>query len=164
MCKYVKQGICLLLIFLTVAFIFYNSAQPVEESKEKSASVAETITPKPKDEYEKPADWRAFVAHVRKAAHAIEFFVLGAELSVLLLILLPNRRWVQAIWNTISSALAVAVTDESIQILSGRGPKVQDVLLDFCGAAAAVAVVLLFCGVVHLCKRNKCRKEESGEQ
>lgn len=164
MYKYVKQGVCLFLILLTVAFIFFNSAQPVEASKERSANVAEFLTPTPKNEYEQPADWREFVAHVRKSAHAIEFFVLGTELSVLFFVLLPNRRWPQAIWNTVSTALAVAVADESIQILSGRGPKVQDVLLDFCGASAAAAVVLLFCGAVHLCKQNKRRKTESDAQ
>lgn len=153
-----KQGICFLLIFLTVAFIFYNSAQPVEESKEKSASVAETIAPKPKEEYEKPADWRAFVAHVRKAAHAIEFFVLGLELSALFLAVLHRHSVLQAIWNVLSAALAVAVADESIQILSGRGPKVQDVLLDFCGAAVAMLVSLLIWGCINLCRKQKCKR------
>lgn len=156
--RYVNLTVCFLLIFLTVAFIFYNSAQPVEESKEKSASVAETIAQKSKEEYEKPADWRAFVAHVRKAAHAIEFFVLGSEFSVLFLILLPKSSVPQAIWNTASVALLVAVADESIQILSGRGPKVQDVLLDFCGAAAAVSAFLLIWGAVRLYRRKRLVK------
>lgn len=158
--RYVKPTVCFLLIFLTVAFIFYNSAQPVEESKEKSASVAETIAQKSKEEYEKPADWRAFVAHVRKAAHAIEFFVLGLELSALFLAVLHRPSVPQAIWNILSAALAVAVADESIQILSGRGPKVQDVLLDFCGAAAAVSAFLLIWGAVRLYKQKRLLKNE----
>ena len=140
--KYVKQGVCLLLILLTVGFIFHNSAQPVKASNEQSAKVAETIGGKPKEEYEKPADWRAFVSHVRKAAHAVEFFAQKSALP-------------QAVWNVLSCALAVAVADESIQILSGRGPKVQDVLLDFCGAAAATAVALLIFGAVRLYKARK---------
>lgn len=40
MYKYAKQGVCLFLILLTVGFIFFNSAQPVEASKERSANVA----------------------------------------------------------------------------------------------------------------------------
>lgn len=152
--EHIKRGICLLLILLTAAFIFYNSAQPVEASKEKSASVAETITPKPKEAYEKPADWRAFVSAVRKGAHAVEFFALGSELSLLFLwAFRPKSVW-QAGWNSLSAALAIAVADESIQILSGRGPKVQDVLLDFCGAAAATAVFLLIWGMVRICRRK----------
>lgn len=153
--KYVKQGVCLLLILLTVGFIFHNSAQPVKASNEQSAKVAETIGGKPKEEYEKPADWRAFVSHVRKAAHAVEFFALGLELSLLFLWALQKSALPQAVWNVLSCALAVAVADESIQILSGRGPKVQDVLLDFCGAAVATAVALLIFGAVRLYKARK---------
>lgn len=150
-----KRSVCLLLILFTVGFIFYNSAQPVEASKEKSASVAETITPKPKEAYEKPADWRAFVSAVRKGAHAVEFFALGSELSLLFLwAFRPKSVW-QAGWNSLSAALAIAVADESIQILSGRGPKVQDVLLDFCGAAAATAVFLLIWSAVQLYKKRR---------
>lgn len=150
-----KRSVCLLLILFTVGFIFYNSAQPVEASKEKSASVAETIAPKPKEEYEKPADWRAFVSAVRKGAHAVEFFALGSELSLLFLwAFRPKSVW-QAGWNSLSAALAIAVADESIQILSGRGPKVQDVLLDFCGAAAATAVFLLIWSAVQLYKKRR---------
>lgn len=153
--KYVKQGVCLLLILLTVGFIFYNSAQPVKASNEQSTKVAETIGGKPKEEYEKPADWRAFVSHVRKAAHAVEFFALGLELSLLFLWAVRKGALPQAVWNVLSCALAVAVADESIQILSGRGPKVQDVLLDFCGAAAATAAALLVFGAVRLYKARK---------
>lgn len=154
MYKYVKQGVCLFLILLTVAFIFFNSAQPVEASKERSANVAEFLTPTPKNEYEQPADWREFVAHVRKSAHAIEFFALGVELSVLFFWAFSPKHMPQAVWNTLSAALTVAVADESIQILSGRGPKVQDVLLDFCGAAVAASVSLLLWGAVHLYRKR----------
>lgn len=150
-----KKAVCLLLILLTVGFIFFNSAQPVEESKERSTTIAETITPTPKSEFEKPADWYAFVLHVRKAAHAVEFFVLGLEFSLLFLWAFPKKHTVQAVWNILSAALAVAVADESIQILSGRGPKVQDVLLDFCGAAAAGIIAVLLYGAVYLYKQQK---------
>lgn len=150
-----KKAVCLLLILLTVGFIFYNSVQPVEESKERSTTVAETITPTPKSEFEKPADWYAFVLHVRKAAHAVEFFVLGLEFSLLFLWAFQKKHIIQAAWNILSVSLAVAVADESIQILSGRGPKVQDILLDFCGAAAAVCIALLVYGAVYWHKQHK---------
>lgn len=158
--KQLFRCICIVFILITAAFIFYNSAQTVEESKEASASIAETISPITKDEYETPADWRSFVAHVRKAAHAAEFFVVGAELFVLLFVLYRNRG-VQAFWNVLSVSLAIAVADESIQIWSGRGPKVQDVLLDFCGAAAAAVVGLICYALVSILHRHICcRKQE----
>ncbi len=160
--KKLSQAVCIGFVILTVAFIFYNSAQTVEESKEASASVAETIAPITKDEYETPADWRSFVARVRKAAHAAEFFVLGAELFVLLFVMCRNRG-VQAFWNVLSVSLIIAVADESIQIWSGRGPKVQDVLLDFCGAAAAAVAGLICYALGSALHRYICCRKQKKE-
>lgn len=146
------------LILLTIAFIFYNSAQTVPKSNEVATSVAETIAPISKNEYDTPADWRAFVLQVRKAAHAVEFFLLGTELFVLFF-LFRKPRGIQTFWNVLSAPVVIAVADESIQILSGRGPKVQDVLLDFCGAAAAVALCsVLYFSVRALVHRSQKKK------
>lgn len=153
--KYIIQGVCFFLIALTVAFIFYNSAQSALLSGERSENVAESISPKPKEEYEKPADWNAFVRQVRKAAHAVEFFALGLELAVLFLMLRRKTRTLQAFWNTLSVALAVAVADESVQILSRRGSRVQDVLLDFCGATCAILLVSVMYFSVRAVVRHK---------
>lgn len=144
------------LILLTVAFIFYNSAQSVSESKEAATSVAQTLSPITQEEYETSADWKDFVMQVRKAAHAVEFFVLGTEFFILFF-LLQKPRGLQTFWNVLSAPVVIAVADESIQILSGRGPKVQDVLLDFCGAA--IAVVL--CSAVYFSVRFVYRKKKN---
>lgn len=141
-------GICLVCILLTVAFIFYNSAQPVPESQKASASVAETIVSVAPNGGEFFGSWNSFVNYIRKAAHALEFFVLGTELSLLFFAVL-QKRGVQAVWNVLTLALLTAVTDESIQILSGRGPRVQDVLLDFSGGA--VAMLLFFILFLIVC-------------
>lgn len=153
-----KQLLCLLLIGTTVLFIFYNSAQPVPASEKQSTNVAESIAQKPKEDFETPADWHTFVTHVRKAAHAVEFFALGLELSMLFLMLRRKAHALQAVWNTLSVALTVAVADESIQILSGRGPKVQDVLLDFCGAVCAVLLVSAVYFTVRAVRMYKIKK------
>lgn len=150
-----------LLILLTIAFIFENSARREQVSSERSTAVAEAITPIPRDEYEKPSDWSVFIQHVRKTAHAVEFFVLGLELSALFFFVLKKNGLWQRIWNALSILLAVAVTDESIQILSKRGPKVEDVLLDFCGAAVAAVLALLIYGLVYW--RNKRKLHRKGE-
>lgn len=150
------------LVLLTVAVIFYNSAQPVTSSDETSKNVAEQIVsvlPSAQDATETPRGMREFVQQVRKAAHAVEFFALGAELSVLFY-LFHKRLRLQTLWNTVSAALAIAVADESIQILSGRGPRVQDVLLDFCGALAATALCWLLFGVIYAVRHRKERRKE----
>lgn len=158
--KKVLTVVCVALLCVTLAFIFYNSLQPVPQSTEASGKVAETLSPIPKEEYETPQAWHAFVGRVRKAAHGAEFFVLGAETAVLVFVLLQKRN-PQAIWNVLSFCLAIAVADESLQFLSKRGPQVQDVLLDFVGACvAAVLVFLLAVLGGTLCKHWKNREKK----
>lgn len=147
-------GICLVCTLLTMAFIFYNSAQPVPDSQKASASVAETIVSVAPNGEAFGGSWTSFVNYIRKAAHAVEFFVLGTELALLFLAVLQKRS-VQAVWNVLSLALFTAVTDESIQILSGRGPRVQDVLLDFAGSITAVLLILLLCCIVCFFKKKR---------
>lgn len=151
-------GICLVCIVLTVAFIFYNSAQPVPESQKASASVAETIVSVAPNGGEFFGSWTSFVNYIRKAAHALEFFVLGTELSLLFFAVL-QKRGVQAVWNVLTLALLTAVTDESIQILSGRGPRVQDVLLDFGGGAVALTLVMLIFLIVRAVQNRRAKKK-----
>lgn len=153
----VKQILCLMLVGVTLLFIFYNSAQKVPDSKRASASVGTAITAVVTDDGEKePSPAFAFLLnYLRKAAHAVEFFALGAELSALLIVLRTEKVTLQSVWNTLSAVLLFAVIDESIQIFSGRGPRVQDVWIDFAGGAAAVALVLCIYGIVHACRGRK---------
>ena len=82
---------------------------------------------------------------IRKAAHFCEYAVLGFLYGILFRQGRKNGQWV---FNFASIGLMTAVADESIQIVSGRGPMVSDVLLDFCGFdtgfAAALLLSLLF--------------------
>ncbi len=72
----VARAACLLAVLLTVAFIFYNSAQPVPDSIEASANVAEQIAAVVPVQ-DTAEDGTNFVQLVRKAAHAVEFFCAG---------------------------------------------------------------------------------------
>lgn len=149
-----------LCVLLIVAFIFYNSAQPAPKSNETSASVAVTIAPLAPSAQGSVSAWYRFVNVVRKAAHLAEFFVLGTGLFAGFIVLeKPN---VQAFWNVLSSAAVIAVTDESIQILSGRGARVQDVLLDVCGAAAAVLLLsVIYFAVRAIVRQYKKKKADT---
>ena len=73
---------------------------------------------------------------VRKTAHFCEFGLLGCELT--LLFWLKSGLSFQNLCNSAFAALLTAVTDETIQIFSGRGPQVQDVVLDFAGALTGI--------------------------
>ena len=77
---------------------------------------------------------------MRKLAHFTEFAVLGALL--LLLTAAAFRVRLQSVVNCLFFLLLAALTDETIQIFTGRGPQVQDVWLDFAGGAAGLLVML----------------------
>lgn len=142
----IKLGICTVLTLLMIAFIFWNSAQPTSASIQASVRVTEKVETVAEQSgiHDKVLSQRQATHYIRKAAHAIEFFALGALLFLSATVLHKTPR-LQTIWNILSVSLLVAVTDEAIQIWSGRGPKVQDVLLDFCGATAAI----LLCSLVY---------------
>lgn len=77
---------------------------------------------------------------LRKAAHFFLYFTLGAGLAGLLS---RQERYPVFPAAVLLSAL-YAATDECHQLfVMGRGPSLQDVLLDSCGGAAGCACVLL---------------------
>jgi VanZ family protein len=90
---------------------------------------------------------------VRKLAHFVEYGALGCVLA-LLLTLLKRRRW-QSVVNCAFAVLIVALTDETIQIFTGRGSQVQDVWLDFAGACAGILLVLIVVGLIKAIRRGK---------
>ena len=136
-----------LLVALTLAFIWGNSLVSRSESQEISRGLLAEICAAletvglhldPQDDH-----W------LRKLAHFGEFGLLGAELG--LLMWLNRRQSVQGFVNCAFAGLAVAVTDESLQLISNRGSQVQDVLLDFAG----FAVGLLHCGTMWMLASKK---------
>ncbi len=152
--------VLIVLIVLTVGFIWNNSRKPEEQSNNDSQVIAERVEQivKAGSKGEEKISYRVLFGKVRKAAHAVEFFTLGLEMTALCFVVSKKLSF-QKIWNVISAALAVAVTDESIQILSGRGPKVEDVLLDLCGASAGILIALII-GLIasHIKKEKKYGK------
>ena len=121
-----------LLLIATVCFIWSNSMV----SREGSASLSRRITA-----------WLNGIGipvthyFVRKAAHFCEFGLLGCEL--MLLFGLASGVSLQSLSNAAFAALLTAVTDETIQIFSGRGSQVQDVVLDFSGALTGILFISL---------------------
>lgn len=134
--------VLVLLLVLTLAFIWGNSLLPRTESQKISRGLLVELC--------------AALEHVglhldpqndhwlRKLAHFGEFGLLGAELCTLLF--LNRRARPQGFVNCAFAGLAVAVTDEALQLISNRGSQVQDVLLDFAGFLAG----FLLCGLVWM--------------
>ena len=132
--------ICLCLA--TVAFIWGNSMLGSKASSNVSNSVLGALDPiirrfgiVSKDDL-----W------LRKLAHFTEFGALGAEL--LFLAAVRRRLGLQAASNSAFAALLVALTDETIQLISGRNSQVLDVLLDFSGALTGILIAWLICRLI----------------
>ena len=139
-----KTGIivlCLLILF-TIGFIWGNSMLGSKASSNVSNSVLGALDPiirrfgiVSKDDL-----W------LRKLAHFTEFAALGAEL--LFLAAVRRRLGLQAASNSAFAALLAALTDETIQLISGRNSQVLDVLLDFSGALTGILIAWLICRLI----------------
>lgn len=131
-----------LLLALTLLYTFGNSLKTQEASLAQSRSAEEIV----RAVVEPVVGAEQYAGlDVRKLAHFTEFFLIGAELALLLAVSGRTRRG-HALCALLS-ALACAVADESLQMLSDRGPEVRDVLLDFSGACCGLVV----CALTILC-------------
>ncbi len=113
-----------ILTVLWIGFILSRSMKPANESHMESQYYLSHL--------------RALIPgvsmfFVRKAAHFIEFFVLGLLLywDVILL-------WRRSVLISAFAGLLVAASDELLQrMIPGRSGELADVLLDFCGVVMA---------------------------
>jgi VanZ family protein len=143
--------VIIVLLLATVCFIWGNSLESVAESDSKSTGVLDFLTP-----LLEIVVGRGNVTNhlVRKLAHFSEFGALGAELALLAVLL--RRVKPQPVINCLFAALAVAVTDEALQLLTaGRGSQVSDVLLDFSGSVTGILLVLLIYAASRLITRKR---------
>lgn len=144
--------ILVVLLALLLAFIWLHSMMPAEDSAEESQRVGQFLTPF----LELLVGEGNVTDHlVRKLAHFCEYGALGILAGALLLVKKESGifRWSYALL----CALAVAVIDESIQLLAdGRGAQVQDVLLDTAGSLTGLLAVWLIAVLVRwLRHRNR---------
>lgn len=98
---------------------------------------------------------------VRKAAHFAEYFVYGVLLTLAVLNLTGYIK--KNMFSILFFALLVPVADETLQYFSpGRSSEVKDVLLDFAGCLAGIALVSLirFIVVSNRRKKRKLRLKE----
>ena len=129
-------GVIIVCIIATIAFIWSRSLPSIPESREESSKVVAIVKP-----ILEPIVGEGNVTDhlVSQLAH----FSGVATLGGLLALLITARRTNQAALNCLFVGLLVALSDETIQIFSGRGSQVQDVWLDFSGVLFGVVVVLI---------------------
>ncbi len=150
--KSIARILLLLLIAATLVFIFLQSTKPPQKSQAESDKVGEIVGEiippgTPAGDYVQE--------NIRKIAHFTEFFFLGCEVSLYVILFLPRIKWAALSFPT---ALIVAFFDESIQIFSNRGPSVKDVWIDFFGFAFASACFYTVAAIVIFIY-GKCKQK-----
>lgn len=142
------QLFLLLLILLTVVFIFARSAKTGEESTAESDAVEGILTVI----LPSGSTFTDFVlTNLRKIAHFTEFGLLGilTALFTATLPLSPRRFAREGIFG-----FFVAFSDETVQIFSSRGPAIADVWLDVGGYLFYTIVTFLILTPVLLYRRR----------
>ncbi|MBQ9734758.1 MAG: VanZ family protein [Clostridia bacterium] len=137
-------------VIITVGFIWGNSCLSVEQSAEESGKVFNWLKVVFDFIFGKDV-----VDHngMRKITHFCEFFLLGVEINALFYQLHGKKK--ESLFKVLPIGLAVAIIDESIQILSHRGPAVVDVLIDFSGYVTACFVSVIFVIIMNKIKIKK---------
>ena len=154
----VKRKLCGVLVILAVLFIWGQSVMPKTKSSEESHWVTENIVQPIIDAVCRvilPNAGSKFVIKenfVRKLAHMTEFFVTG----FLMMLFAADKKKTGIVCIL---AFFVAFLDESVQVLSGRGPMITDVWVDMIGAAVGI---LLGWAVVVIRENRRRKGTEEG--
>ena len=141
-----KQCLSLLLIVLivlTLMFIWGNSLKDRTESAEISNGLLDYVKPLLQALGIPTEDDHA----LRKLAHFGEFGLLGAEISLLFLLQAGLRR--KTLCLSVLVCILVAAVDETIQLYSGRACQLSDVLLDASGSICAIGAVYLISLIIQ---------------
>ena len=146
----VLSVLLLLLILLTLGFIWGNSMLDRDSSSGVSNSLLERLRPflsffgfEPESDH-----------LLRKLAHFCEFGLLGVELTVF--VRLRSGKTMKGLGFVPFICLQAAAADEVIQHYSGRASRLSDVLLDFSGSLCGIAGV---CLLVWLWQRRATDKK-----
>ncbi|MDD4311558.1 MAG: VanZ family protein [Eubacteriales bacterium] len=142
-----KQIVFSILLALILLFIWSNSLAGSKQSNALSGWVEKLLKPLIDPQGNIPA--KVFDYEVRKAAHIIEYAILGA---MLVWLSTPIKK--QTVSLLLFTALMTAVIDETIQIFTGRTSQVQDIWIDFFGAGAGMAIVYAITRVAQTRKRG----------
>ena len=140
--------IIIVLIVLTIAFIWSNSIRSRAESEAQSSAVRDIVENILTCGGSEPASAgdELILGNIRKLAHFSEYLVLSVFLSVYALIF---KRTIRAKVIIALLSVPVAAIDETIQIFSDRGAAISDVLLDTLGAASGFGVTIAVIVIVR---------------
>jgi len=149
----------MILILAIFIMIFAFSNQNAEKSTQLSRKVTEKLTENIKeiqnlDENEKQDVLLKIEVVIRKMAHFSIYMLAGMVIMILMSIYpikLKNK-----ILCSFTLGVIYAVLDEVHQLfISGRTAKVGDVLIDACGVAIGIGLILMIQWIMNKIKRNE---------
>lgn len=147
----------IILILLTLIFIFGNSLKNVEKSSNASESVTSVIEKIPpiKQAIEKNIiQPGSLEGPIRSFAHFFEFSILGAEL-MLLIILLKCSCNIKYFLFVVLICFILGLSDEITQSFTDRSTEAIDVIKDVCGGAFGAFCV----SMIYLPIRKKLKNK-----
>ena len=170
--RYVIIALCIaFFVVVNMVIIFSLSAESREESSERSTGVTTFVVKLLYADYDDMSYNEQLEAvedahrYVRKAAHFLEYALLGFLTSGLLLFL---RRYMYRHkidhWKTwfypAEFCFLYAVTDEVHQIFSNRGSSAKDVLIDTAGAICGILLIQLIVLTVSAIRKGITRRKD----
>ncbi len=146
-----KRALLVALIVLTVVFIWGNSLMPSSISHKVSGFVMKLIGLE--------RETGGFGEKVvRKMGHFVEFFALGAELTLFLWLWEASR-----IWRTIILACCTMffpIIDETLQGFNDRHSLIRDVWIDMTGFVLGCALMLVLQAIFRRLRERVLRRKE----
>ena len=138
-------------IISTIAFIWSQSCLSMEASGNESDAVREMM----EKLFGTETAFAQFVStYIRKIAHFTEFALLGFEMTLFTYVCTKSK--INDLFRCLVFGVAVAVTDETIQIFTGRGSSIFDVMIDTSGYIFA----FLFASLLYFVIANSVRTIE----
>ena len=154
--KTVFIAVAFIILMSTAVFIFSNSMLSGEESNQKSAVIVNII--RPIIDPDGTMEYYKLQDIVRKTAHFGEFFLLGAGLTAIA-VLIEKKIFTPWLFMPLFFILLMAVTDEFIQSFTGRTSLVKDVIIDSCGGICGLLfIVCIFAIARAVIKSNNKTK------
>ena len=147
-----------ILIVLTVSFIWRNSLKDVSASTADSEGVTEIVEKSPPiaEAIEKNKITSDDVeVTVRSLAHIVEFAALGA-LSMLLILIIDPAPFGLWVISSPAFCLIIGIIDECLQLLSDRACELNDIIKDLAGGMLGGLFVL----AVFFIARKSYKKQE----
>ncbi len=139
---------------MTLAFIWGQSCLSRELSGNESDAVRDLV----EELIGTESAFARFVGtYIRKIAHFTEFAVLGIEMT--LFIYLTTKKGICELIECVVFGPVVAIIDETIQIFSGRGSSLFDIMIDTCGYLSAFLLTSLLYFII--CKASLAIQERS---